>query len=141
MTEVGSWRERIAIIDLALTALALASGVTDVAAFLTLGDVFTSAMTGNTALLGVALSQGREELVVRGRRLAGAAGACGKLRGDVPRRAAEPFPARPGRRRERDAGLARAPYRARHRRDLPSPSPIRMHPLRCRWSGRRRGGA
>jgi len=59
MTEVGSWRERIAIIDLALTALALASGVTDVAAFLTLGDVFTSAMTGNTALLGIALSQGR----------------------------------------------------------------------------------
>jgi len=59
MTEAGSWRERIAIIDLALTALALASGVTDVAAFLTLGDVFTSAMTGNTALLGIALSQGR----------------------------------------------------------------------------------
>jgi uncharacterized membrane protein YoaK (UPF0700 family) len=59
MTEVGSVRERIAIIDVALTALALASGVTDVAAFLTLGDVFTSAMTGNTALLGIALSQGR----------------------------------------------------------------------------------
>jgi len=59
MTEAGSWRERVAIIDLALTALALASGVTDVAAFLTLGDVFTSAMTGNTALLGIALSQGR----------------------------------------------------------------------------------
>lgn len=59
MTEVGSLRERIATIDLALAALALASGVTDVAAFLTLGDVFTSAMTGNTALLGIALSQGR----------------------------------------------------------------------------------
>jgi uncharacterized membrane protein YoaK (UPF0700 family) len=58
MTRIGSW-ERIGIIDLALTALALASGVTDVTAFLTLGDVFTSAMTGNTALLGIALSQGR----------------------------------------------------------------------------------
>src|SRR5436309_2152018 len=55
----GSWRERIEIIDLALTALVLASGVTDVASFLALGDVFTSAMTGNTALLGIALSQGR----------------------------------------------------------------------------------
>ena len=58
MTRIGSW-ERISIIDLALTALALASGVTDVTAFLTLGDVFTSAMTGNTALLGIALTQGR----------------------------------------------------------------------------------
>jgi uncharacterized membrane protein YoaK (UPF0700 family) len=55
----GSWRQRIAIIDVALAALTLGSGVTDVAAFLTLGDVFTSAMTGNTALLGIALSQGR----------------------------------------------------------------------------------
>jgi uncharacterized membrane protein YoaK (UPF0700 family) len=59
MTEAGSWRGRIGILDLALTALALASGVMDVAAFLALGDVFTSAMTGNTALLGIALSQGR----------------------------------------------------------------------------------
>src|SRR5205823_12727091 len=31
----------------------------DVAGFLTLGDVFTSAMNGNTALLAIALSQGR----------------------------------------------------------------------------------
>src|SRR6266571_5186770 len=37
----------------------IVSGVTDVATFLVLGDVFTSAMTGNTALLGIALSQGR----------------------------------------------------------------------------------
>jgi uncharacterized membrane protein YoaK (UPF0700 family) len=44
---------------LVLTALAIASGVTDVATFVTLGNVFTSAMTGNTALLGIALSQGR----------------------------------------------------------------------------------
>jgi uncharacterized membrane protein YoaK (UPF0700 family) len=59
MTGGGSWRERIAFMDLALTALVLGSGVTDVATFLVLGDVFTSAMTGNTALLGIALSQGR----------------------------------------------------------------------------------
>ncbi len=44
---------------LVLTALAIASGVTDVATFVALGNVFTSAMTGNMALLGVALSQGR----------------------------------------------------------------------------------
>jgi len=59
-TAIGrSWTERIAILDLGLAALAMASGVTDVTAFLSLGDVFTSAMTGNTALLGIALSQGR----------------------------------------------------------------------------------
>lgn len=54
-----SWTERIAVIDLGLAALATASGVTDVTTFLSLGDVFTSAMTGNTALLGIALSQGQ----------------------------------------------------------------------------------
>jgi uncharacterized membrane protein YoaK (UPF0700 family) len=58
MAELDIRSERIAILDFALTALALASGVTDVATFLTLGDVFTSAMTGNTALLGIALSHG-----------------------------------------------------------------------------------
>jgi uncharacterized membrane protein YoaK (UPF0700 family) len=54
-----SWTDRIVILDLGLAALATASGVTDVTTFLSLGDVFTSAMTGNTALLGIALSQGR----------------------------------------------------------------------------------
>lgn len=49
---------------LVLTALAMASGVTDVATFVTLGNVFTSAMTGNTALLGIALSQGRTLLAL-----------------------------------------------------------------------------
>lgn len=44
--------------DIALTALVLGSGITDVTAFLTLDNVFTSAMTGNTALLGIALSGG-----------------------------------------------------------------------------------
>jgi uncharacterized membrane protein YoaK (UPF0700 family) len=48
----------IGIIDIALTALVLGSGVMDIASFLTLGNVFTSAMTGNTALLGIALGQG-----------------------------------------------------------------------------------
>ena len=49
---------RITNTDVALTALVLGSGVTDVTAFLTLDNVFTSAMTGNTALLGIALSGG-----------------------------------------------------------------------------------
>jgi uncharacterized membrane protein YoaK (UPF0700 family) len=49
--------KRIGITDFALTALVLGSGVMDIATFLTLGNVFTSAMTGNTALLGIALSQ------------------------------------------------------------------------------------
>lgn len=53
-----SWMQ-IPILDAGLAALAVASGVTDVTTFLSLGDVFTSAMTGNTALLGIALSQGR----------------------------------------------------------------------------------
>lgn len=39
-------------------ALATASGSADVFAFLKFHDVFTSAMTGNTALLGMALGQG-----------------------------------------------------------------------------------
>jgi uncharacterized membrane protein YoaK (UPF0700 family) len=51
--------ERVAILDVGLAALAMASGLTDVTTFLSLGDVFTSAMTGNTALLSIALSQGR----------------------------------------------------------------------------------
>jgi uncharacterized membrane protein YoaK (UPF0700 family) len=51
-------KNRAALIELALAALALCSGTMDVASFLTLGNVFTSAMTGNTALLGIALSQG-----------------------------------------------------------------------------------
>lgn len=43
----------------ALALLAFAAGSMDAIAFLTLGDVFTSAMTGNTILLGIALGQGR----------------------------------------------------------------------------------
>jgi uncharacterized membrane protein YoaK (UPF0700 family) len=43
---------------LVLACLSLASGCTDVLTFLKLGQVFTSAMTGNTALLGIALGSG-----------------------------------------------------------------------------------
>jgi uncharacterized membrane protein YoaK (UPF0700 family) len=42
-----------------LACLSLASGCTDVLTFLKLGDVFTSAMTGNTALLGIAIGHGK----------------------------------------------------------------------------------
>lgn len=44
--------------DLGIACLAIASGSSDVIAFLLLGHVFASAMTGNAALLGIALSQG-----------------------------------------------------------------------------------
>jgi uncharacterized membrane protein YoaK (UPF0700 family) len=45
--------------NLSLTLLSLASGCTDVLSFLKLGDVFTSAMTGNTALLAIAIGRGQ----------------------------------------------------------------------------------
>lgn len=45
--------------DAALALLSLAAGSMDALAFLTLGDVFTSAMSGNTILFGLALGQGR----------------------------------------------------------------------------------
>jgi uncharacterized membrane protein YoaK (UPF0700 family) len=50
--------ERPTPTDLGLALLALASGASDAVAFLTLGKVFTSAMTGNMALLGISLSRG-----------------------------------------------------------------------------------
>jgi uncharacterized membrane protein YoaK (UPF0700 family) len=46
-------------IDPGLGLLALASGSTDVMSFLMLGNTFTSAMTGNTALLAIAVGQGQ----------------------------------------------------------------------------------
>jgi len=45
--------------SVALGLLSFTAGVMDAIAFLTLGDVFTSAMSGNTILLGLALGQGR----------------------------------------------------------------------------------
>lgn len=44
--------------NLGMAFLAISSGSSDVIAFLVLGHVFASAMTGNTALLGIALSDG-----------------------------------------------------------------------------------
>jgi len=44
--------------NLGTAFLASASGSSDVIAFLLLGHVFASAMTGNTALLGIAISEG-----------------------------------------------------------------------------------
>src|SRR4051794_8286724 len=52
-------RPRVAPDDLAVALLAFASGTSDVLSFLALGGTFTSAMTGNTALLGLSLGQGR----------------------------------------------------------------------------------
>jgi uncharacterized membrane protein YoaK (UPF0700 family) len=43
----------------ALAWLSLAAGCTDVLAFLRLGDLFTSAMTGNVALLAIAIGRGQ----------------------------------------------------------------------------------
>jgi len=51
--------ERFTPADLGLALLALASGSSDAISFLTFGNVFTSAMTGNAALLGMAVSRGR----------------------------------------------------------------------------------
>ena len=44
--------------NLGMAFLAISSGSSDVIAFLMLGHVFASAMTGNTALLGIAVSEG-----------------------------------------------------------------------------------
>lgn len=44
--------------DLGLGLLSIGAGCTDVLAFLKLGDLFTSAMTGNTALLAIAIGSG-----------------------------------------------------------------------------------
>ena len=44
---------------IALALLSFTAGSMDAIAFLTLGDVFTSAMSGNTILLGLALGEGR----------------------------------------------------------------------------------
>jgi Protein of unknown function (DUF1275) len=44
--------------NLGLASLSLASGCIDVLSFLKPGDVFTSAMTGNAALLAIAIGQG-----------------------------------------------------------------------------------
>jgi uncharacterized membrane protein YoaK (UPF0700 family) len=51
-------RPRQQILTLIAIALTFASGATDVASFTRLGDVFTSVMTGNIVLLGLAVARG-----------------------------------------------------------------------------------
>jgi uncharacterized membrane protein YoaK (UPF0700 family) len=51
-------RPRQQIMTLIAIALTFASGATDVASFTRLGDVFTSVMTGNIVLLGLAVARG-----------------------------------------------------------------------------------
>ena len=58
---MSSWappRRRSNSVDIGLALLGFASGVMDALAFFNLGQVFPSAMTGNTALLGLTLGQG-----------------------------------------------------------------------------------
>jgi uncharacterized membrane protein YoaK (UPF0700 family) len=56
-TEPVSSAKRVDVTDVGLSALAFAAGATDVMAFLTLSGVFTAAMTGNMAFLGIAASR------------------------------------------------------------------------------------
>jgi uncharacterized membrane protein YoaK (UPF0700 family) len=51
--------------NIGATALAATSGATDAIGYLTLGHVFTSAMTGNLALLGIALAHHDGERIGR----------------------------------------------------------------------------
>jgi uncharacterized membrane protein YoaK (UPF0700 family) len=55
---VGSGPAPIGRASLGLAWLSFASGCTDVLSFLKLGDLFASAMTGNSALLAIALARG-----------------------------------------------------------------------------------
>ncbi len=48
------WRDEIAV-----ALIAFGAGATDALSFVALGQVFTSAMTGNAVLLGLAIGQGR----------------------------------------------------------------------------------
>nr|WP_249676346.1 YoaK family protein [Acidocella sp. C78] len=73
--------------DLTLAALAFVSGSADIFAFLKFHDVFTSAMTGNTALLGLALGQGH--ILAAQRSLAALFGfCCGSIAGTIANEAA-----------------------------------------------------
>ena len=53
--------------NVCLASLSFASGCTDVLTFLKLGNVFTSAMTGNTALLAIEI--GRSDMAGASRAL------------------------------------------------------------------------
>jgi uncharacterized membrane protein YoaK (UPF0700 family) len=58
MADVDSPKEHVDSGDVGLALLGFAAGSMDALAFFNLGEVFPSAMTGNTALLGLALGQG-----------------------------------------------------------------------------------
>jgi hypothetical protein len=58
MADVNLPTEHADFADVGLALLGFASGSMDALAFFNLGQVFPSAMTGNTALLGLALGQG-----------------------------------------------------------------------------------
>jgi uncharacterized membrane protein YoaK (UPF0700 family) len=59
VSEPETRSQRIGRADLGLGLMAIAAGSSDALAYLTLGNVFTSAMTGNTVLLCIAVGQGR----------------------------------------------------------------------------------
>lgn len=59
MADATSSRWRPVKMDATLALLTFVSSITDVLSFLTLSHVFTSGMTGNTALLGLAVGQGQ----------------------------------------------------------------------------------
>jgi uncharacterized membrane protein YoaK (UPF0700 family) len=59
MSEPETRSQRIGRADLGLGLMAIAAGGSDALAYLALGNVFTSAMTGNTVLLCIAVGQGR----------------------------------------------------------------------------------
>ena len=59
MGEQKSRSARVGLADLGLGLMAVAAGASDALAYLKLGHVFTSAMTGNTVLLCIAVGQGQ----------------------------------------------------------------------------------
>jgi uncharacterized membrane protein YoaK (UPF0700 family) len=84
MTDVNLPKEHADLADAGLALLGFASGNMDALAFFNLGQVFPSAMTGNTALLGLALGQGDviaalRPLIAFGGFLAGAAAAAASV--------------------------------------------------------------
>jgi uncharacterized membrane protein YoaK (UPF0700 family) len=59
MTRSERVSPRVGLADLGLGLMAIAAGGSDALAYLKLGHVFTSAMTGNTVLLCIAVGQGQ----------------------------------------------------------------------------------
>ena len=55
MSEQEIRNKRVGLADLGLGLMAIAAGGSDALAYLKLGHVFTSAMTGNTVLLCIAV--------------------------------------------------------------------------------------